>query len=50
MNPQLINSNGLCQKLWLIFDHCEVFGASVETSLDFVHLLEMQLPMPSTFT
>ncbi len=42
MNPWLIISNNLCQKLWLISDHCKGFGASVEMSLNFIHLQEVQ--------
>ncbi len=44
MEPQLISSNGLCHKLQLITDHCEVFGASVEMSLDFIHSQEVWYP------
>ncbi len=44
MDPKFIGGNDSCQKLRLISDHHEVFGASVETSSDFAHLQEVLYP------
>ncbi len=42
MDPRLIDGNNLCQKLRLVGDHCEVFGASVEMNWNFIHSQEVR--------
>ncbi len=36
--------NDLCQKLRLVGDHRDIFGTSVETRLDLIHLQEVWYP------